>query len=509
MIKHSINKNYKKFPERKNKKMKKIIVSILILVISISQSVFALEVYPPLEVVEGFRNIKIPDVGYITPRLYNTGMEYLKIDYMSNGVDIYRSKDCENWEYIKFISDEIMYEHEDAAYMFPGTTQPSSPFQIINTGQNYIVRRTTYDNAKPSNSVPDKAKFCIYDLDFNYIRTEVMFEGSYIIKMSYIDDVCYVTLANLKTYKSQDLSTWEEIYDGIGIPLSNSQTTIFTTIEKDQNAIGQLFFQNPIVSKNFKPDKKVAVEGIDMRTTNVCGKFFINYDNRNEEIFQAFDNSTIEKMWESEKNEGKKFPPHVSFSKDGVYWARFTLPEEPKSQISWIEEQKDGILICYGETYAYKLKYSDMEQIVPNSDIYVEVNKEVLGFDTPPILEDDRVLVPMRFLFQKMGAEVEWQEATQTATATLNDEEVSFSIDNNTAKVNGIAESMDVPARMSNDRTMVPLRFLSENLGYDVQWDEETKTAAITTESPQTQISQTGVISNIVNGIKNLFGIRQ
>ena len=68
---------------------------------------------------------------------------------------------------------------------------------------------------------------------------------------------------------------------------------------------------------------------------------------------------------------------------------------------------------------------------------------------------------------------------------------------------------MDVPARMSNDRTMVPLRFLSENLGYDVQWDEETKTAAITTESPQTQISQTGVISNIVNGIKNLFGIRQ
>ena len=167
------------------------------------------------------------------------------------------------------------------------------------------------------------------------------------------------------------------------------------------------------------------------------------------------------------------------------------------------------MLICYGGTYAYKLKYSDMEQIVPNSDIYVEVNKEVLGFDTPPILEDDRILVPMRFLFQKMGAEVEWQDATQTATATLNNEEVSFSIDNNTAKVNGIAESMDVPARMSNDRTMVPLRFLSENLGYDVQWDEETKTAAITTESQQTQTAQTGVISNIVNGIKNLFGIRQ
>ena len=104
-----------------------------------------------------------------------------------------------------------------------------------------------------------------------------MFEGSYIIKMSYIDDVCYVTLANLKTYRSQDLSTWEEIYDGIGVPISNGETTIYTTIENDPNATRPQLFQNPILSKDFKPDKNVAVEGIDMRTTDVCGRFFINY----------------------------------------------------------------------------------------------------------------------------------------------------------------------------------------------------------------------------------------
>lgn len=53
------------------------------------------------------------------------------------------------------------------------------------------------------------------------------------------------------------------------------------------------------------------------------------------------------------------------------------------------------------------------------------------------------------------------------------------SIDNTTATVNGAEATMDVPARLVNDKTMVPLRFLSENLGYTVTWDEETNTASI------------------------------
>ena len=107
--------------------------------------------------------------------------------------------------------------------------------------------------------------------------------------------------------------------------------------------------------------------------------------------------------------------------------------------------------------------------------------------------EADRTLVPMRFLFEKLGADVTWDEATQTATATIEPDlddqfqtfgtaqakSVSVSIDNTTAVVNGQARAMDVPARMVNDRTLVPLRFLSENLGYTVTWDEATNTAIV------------------------------
>ena len=127
----------------------------------------------------------------------------------------------------------------------------------------------------------------------------------------------------------------------------------------------------------------------------------------------------------------------------------------------------------------------------------VRLNNTVLGFSTPPVMEEDRMLVPMRFLFEQMGAEVKWDENTQTATATVpvsadaqlrtfgaeTAKSVTFAIDNTTATVNGATAEMDVPARLVNDKTMVPLRFLSENLGCTVDWDEATNTAIITTNN--------------------------
>ena len=136
----------------------------------------------------------------------------------------------------------------------------------------------------------------------------------------------------------------------------------------------------------------------------------------------------------------------------------------------------------------------DLFAEAPEGGIYVQVNDEVLGFSTPPVTENDRTLVPMRFLFEKLGAEVNWDETTNTAIATMpadvteqiqtfgmaKGKSVSFSIDNITATVNGETAAMDVPARLVNDKTLVPLRFLSENLGYTVTWDEANNTAIIT-----------------------------
>jgi len=85
-------------------------------------------------------------------------------------------------------------------------------------------------------------------------------------------------------------------------------------------------------------------------------------------------------------------------------------------------------------------------------------------------------------IIEQMGAEVDWDEASQTATVRQAQQSVAFSIDNPQAQVNAAPVQMQVPARLINGKTMVPLRFLSENLGYNVEWDAENKTAVITTK---------------------------
>ena len=68
---------------------------------------------------------------------------------------------------------------------------------------------------------------------------------------------------------------------------------------------------------------------------------------------------------------------------------------------------------------------------------------------------------------------------SKTAIVQKDGNKIEFSIDKKTATVNGSQKEMDVPARLINDKTMIPLRFLSEELGYKVDWDEDTRTVTI------------------------------
>ena len=180
-------------------------------------------------------------------------------------------------------------------------------------------------------------------------------------------------------------------------------------------------------------------------------------------------------------------PKRIWMSKDGVYMTKYKGMHANMISIT------SSLIDIYGETC---VKKEDIDKYLQEGDTYVQLNDKILGFDQPPVTENDRTLVPMRFLFEQMGATVTWDDATQTATATVpttteeeiqtfglaEEKSVAFSVDNTTATVNGSAATMDVPARLINDKTMVPLRFLSENLGFNVQWDEATRTAIVTTE---------------------------
>lgn len=100
-------------------------------------------------------------------------------------------------------------------------------------------------------------------------------------------------------------------------------------------------------------------------------------------------------------------------------------------------------------------------------------------FDQPPVTRYDRTLVPVRAIFETMGAEVNWEESTKTVTATRGDVTLVLQIDNQTMTKNGEAVILDVPAQQIHDRTLVPARAVAEGLNCDIYWDEETQTVAI------------------------------
>jgi len=120
--------------------------------------------------------------------------------------------------------------------------------------------------------------------------------------------------------------------------------------------------------------------------------------------------------------------------------------------------------------------------VIPASlaTIQVYLDGNILPLTTPPQVIQDTTLVPMRSVFEALGAQVYWYEPTQTITATKGNTVVLLAIGNTSATVNGTPRQLSVPAMRLHDVTMVPLRFVSETLGNSVTWDEPTQCIYIT-----------------------------
>ena len=91
-----------------------------------------------------------------------------------------------------------------------------------------------------------------------------------------------------------------------------------------------------------------------------------------------------------------------------------------------------------------------------------------MDFDTAPEIVNGRTFVPMRAIFEAMGADVKWNDARREAVAELGASEVALKIDSNIGLHDTTASVLDTAPYIKQGRTMLPLRYLSESLGYDV-----------------------------------------
>lgn len=138
----------------------------------------------------------------------------------------------------------------------------------------------------------------------------------------------------------------------------------------------------------------------------------------------------------------------------------FVAPHLSKYVISAVYE-KDAIVLNIGEKDA-------------------KVFGETITNDVAPKIVNERTMLPIRFIAEKLGASVDWVQESQTVIIELDDIKISLVIGENFAMVNDEKIELDSASFVEDGRTFLPIRFVMENLGADVLWNNNTQTVIIT-----------------------------
>lgn len=134
--------------------------------------------------------------------------------------------------------------------------------------------------------------------------------------------------------------------------------------------------------------------------------------------------------------------------------------------------------IVFFSFLAYLFSFTAGEAIA-KSQVQLMVNGVVIEPDTPAQIVNDRTFVPVRFVAENLGAAVTWDEKSRTVTIVKDNQTIRLTIGQRQITVNGKAEQMDVAPYIDGIRTMVPIRFISDSLGSRIGWQPQLRTAII------------------------------
>lgn len=138
------------------------------------------------------------------------------------------------------------------------------------------------------------------------------------------------------------------------------------------------------------------------------------------------------------------------------------------------------LLLCVSLTGVFAYKTSS--GVSPQIFITLKVNDVIVKTDVDPYIKDERVFVPIRFIAEILGKQVHYDQDAKRAVIVGNGKTIVLRIDDNSISINGNLEYIDAPAEITNGRTMIPLRALSERLNIDVIWDPMTLSVLLNKE---------------------------
>ena len=127
--------------------------------------------------------------------------------------------------------------------------------------------------------------------------------------------------------------------------------------------------------------------------------------------------------------------------------------------------------------------------VVGMPPITVRIDGRLLVTDVPPIIVQGRTMVPLRAIFEALDIDVVYDSATRQITGTKGGTTIQLTVDSTRTLVNGVEGTLDVPATVMEGRTLVPVRFIAESTGQDVDWEPRTRTVIIETSVEHDDIS--------------------
>jgi Zinc carboxypeptidase/Copper amine oxidase N-terminal domain len=171
----------------------------------------------------------------------------------------------------------------------------------------------------------------------------------------------------------------------------------------------------------------------------------------------------------------------IAFDRPGFTVEIGNYPGETNVPISEFNQtwKENRLLGLYIAQQGYKLSQQGSEN--KHVEVSVNINGKEMDFDQPAVLMNYRTMVPVRGVFEQVGASLTWNNTTKTAVIKKDDTVVSMTVGKSTATVNGETRTLDAPATIINSRTMIPLRFVGEAIGATIKWDSASRTAYIST----------------------------
>lgn len=451
---------------------------------------FASSVYMPgiycSDTGESFEKIDIPgyEIGFGGMEMEYRGGEYMQWGNSYNEEDktnsVYLSKDLKTWEAKNIPCPDIL--PHDSTYVSIG----GRDYQLTINGNDLVWEDGEWKNGQFGNKMssdrmnPPYTYYNITDYGILAWNTDknayfidnsgnmTMFDGqsrrAYDI---YTEDGIFYTInmwnedgTAISSYRSKDGISWEKcsktfLSDAYGRYDSASNGTVTIKSNTDirgswRDYEGNRELTGTVTDKNGNTSKVVFenTKGIDyVRMFGGDGWFIMNADNGG---------------W--------------YYSKDGITRGeRITFPDH----FTYLYSNGTNFLYRNFRGINYVGAMQQFANLYAPDTVRVKLNGEFLSFSEPPVIEQDRTLVSVRFLFERMGAVVDWNESARAVTITYGGNVVDIAIDGDTAYVNGSEKHLDSPARLINGKTMLPLRFISENLGFTVNYNDADKTAEI------------------------------